>query len=645
MFKVQENGDGSTSIFCNNTGTLICTIRSQQRNMGYGCRPVNVVEPSPQPRSHLYNLDLKSECSSDDDEKQSSRKRVCLSPLPEEPKEDFYDDCITPEEFARCLNLVPTEKFKDTPIDQLNSTFPLRHHSRTKSAQISEDLYDLKLFDDLPLTSSLGVKLLKLNPKKNFISDESIAQKIKNYDSFCRFQLNTPTMCSNFPKLRCREKKDYPVYVSQKISKNGRTHTYTFNRKQRFEKMLTLKTGLSARSRRILQEQCKKRLAVCLKRLTEREIQVWLSKKSSIVRPITLDCIRDEPVLICSDSETTVVEDSAVPYVISDSSDADTSPTSSNDSDYSPGSASLQNKNLSFKGVLNKSVFLSPTKSVKYLSPSKSLKCLSPNKSLKCLSPTKSLKCLSSPIRNRKKHCSKNFPCGSLNYKDCFVKVNNVLKRVCKYLGDYYIHGTQIRIPFLSGYLKSLDPKCFDMNSILDNDAYLKRPTSSLVFNANLKPNSCHDHAYHLPFPETLLKKKSTPYCLNHKSSKTKGNAKDVFKVSNQVKNKPNILSKLNSVKNSLNSPRDGLSMIPIIDLTDSPPKLQNKSTSKWIFQCYGCGFKKVFTDESSVKTAGIEHLRQFHCVVEPESFLTPSSSANGVVVLEAFPGYKGSFK
>ncbi|GBM60350.1 hypothetical protein AVEN_79946-2 [Araneus ventricosus] len=45
MFKVQDNPDGSTSIYCKNSGNLLCTIPGK-RNCN-GPRRVNVVEPQP----------------------------------------------------------------------------------------------------------------------------------------------------------------------------------------------------------------------------------------------------------------------------------------------------------------------------------------------------------------------------------------------------------------------------------------------------------------------------------------------------------------------------------------------------------------------------------------------------------------------
>lgn len=597
MFKVQENGDGSTSIFCNKSGSLICTIKSQQKNMGLGCRPVNVVGPSPQPRSHCFNLDLKSGCSSDDDQKLNSKKRS-LSPLRDEPKEDFYDDCITPEEFARCLNLVPTKKFKAVSLDQLNSTFPLRHQSRTHSPQISEDVQDLKLSDDLPLTSSFGVKLLKLNQQRNFYCDQAISMKIKNYDSFCRFQLNTPSACSNFPKLRCREKKEYPVYLSQKFSKNGSSHMYAFNRRQRIEKMLTFKTGLNFRSRRLLRDCNSKKIAISLKRLAPEEVQSWLSKKSGIIRPITMDCIKDEiPIVHCSDSEATVIEEiSLLSASSADSSDS----SSSSDSDYSPVSLSLNTKIVSFKGIL--------AKSEKYLSPSK----------------------------NRIGQYS-NIKTYSFKCKDCYVNLNNVLWNISKYLGSYYINGTRIRIPYLSDYLTLLDPKSLTMNLVMDSD---------------LLPSTRYDHAYHIPFSSHGATRKNS-LCLNDKSSKARHKIKETPKMSSSATNrcttpKSNIPSKLNIAKTSLHSHVNNTKAIkskeiPVVDLTYSPPK-QSKCASNWIFKCYGCGQTKGFASESALKVSGIEHLKKFHCVFQTDSFLKQNSTASGAV-LEAFPGYKESLK
>lgn len=162
----------------------------------------------------------------------------------DEPNEDSYNDSIAPDEFARCLNLVSKERLKTETIDQLKSTFPLRYLSRTKEIFVADNLRDIKLPEDLPLTSSLGFKIMKLNHEKTFYNDQTIEMKINNYNSFCRFPLNTASECGNFPKLRCRDKKEYPICTLQKLSKYSSTHMYTFNRRQRLEKLITFRTGI-----------------------------------------------------------------------------------------------------------------------------------------------------------------------------------------------------------------------------------------------------------------------------------------------------------------------------------------------------------------------------------------------------------------
>ncbi|XP_054717813.1 uncharacterized protein LOC129227301 isoform X1 [Uloborus diversus] len=295
MFRVQENDDGSTSIFCKTTDRLICTIRGQQRgqSVGVSCpipRPVNVVEPSRKLVEGINsNVEISDEAYvSDSDVKPNVRylanravPRISLPPLlPKEITEDFSDDCITQEQFARCLNLVSTDKFRKEDKKKLRAEFPLRLHSRTEPLFISDDLRDPKFPDDMPLTSCLGMKILQLNCSKNFINDQSISFAIKKYDTFCRFPINTVKVSScSFPKLRCREKKEYPVCIPQKILKLEVTHKYSYGKRQRQERMLTLKTGLDKRSRKLL-KLCQSRTSkVQLEKLTEEQIKKMTERK------------------------------------------------------------------------------------------------------------------------------------------------------------------------------------------------------------------------------------------------------------------------------------------------------------------------------------------------------------------------------
>lgn len=171
------------------------------------------------------------------------REENCKSVIIDEVKEDYYVDCITPEEFARCLNLVPTEKFQKEPLDQLKVDFPLRHLSRTKNLAAKENSQNIKPLEDVPLTSVKGGNFLKLNQTKNFYSEQDIERRIKDYDSFCRFQIESPSVDGNFPKLRCRERKDYPISIPHRILRFAPSHIYAFNKRQRLEKLITFRTG------------------------------------------------------------------------------------------------------------------------------------------------------------------------------------------------------------------------------------------------------------------------------------------------------------------------------------------------------------------------------------------------------------------
>lgn len=311
--------------------------------------------------------------------------------------------------------------------------------------------------------------------------------------------------------------------------------------------------------------------------------------------------ISEEPYSLQSDSDATEIEEIFLPYSSSESSNVDS--TASSDSDYSPY---LQDKIVSFKGVL---------------------------KSEKCLTPV---------ARNKNGQFSKSVK-HSLKYKECYIKLTNIIKGVCMYLDEYYVNGTNIRIPFFLEDLKSIDPNLTSVSS-----------------DSNVVSNSRYDHAYHRPFSQELSRKKlfENSHCLNnHKIAKAKSNVKEPLKVNNCVKNKPYMNTKLNSLKNSgslknlhVNNTKLSKSKnIPVIDLTnDSAPNSPVKDgkcapkKSKWTFCCYGCGFRRTFSQESSVKVSAAEHMKNFHKVSNPEPFLHLNQTAS-CAMLEAFPGYKSS--
>lgn len=132
------------------------------------------------------------------------------------------------------MNLVSTEKFRTQPINDLRTIFPLRLLSRTKALTS-----DVKFPEELPVTSSMGLKVLKANEQKNIYCDQTVEMRIKSYETFCRFQINS----FSHPNLRCRDKRDYPICYSSKNAKFNTTHRYTFNRAQRLENLVTIKTG------------------------------------------------------------------------------------------------------------------------------------------------------------------------------------------------------------------------------------------------------------------------------------------------------------------------------------------------------------------------------------------------------------------
>ena len=344
-------------------------------------------------------------------------------------------------------------------------------------------------------------------------------------------------------------------------------------------------SGLNTQSRKLLLS-CNKRLAVSVKRLPDEEIKYWMQKRARL-GPIPADLIRGEDSsLMGSDSDATVVEQNSSSYVDIDLCSDESSEPSDNDD---PPYKCKMRKQINFQGVFSSS---------------------------------------SSPLRNRNGQSPKRL------LKSSYIVLNNVLHSLKKFHGDYYVAGTNIKVPFLKDYLNLLDSK---------------KRKNIVIPETRLAVNPRYDHAYHRPFSAIADKKRnlfSNSNCLNHKNSKTKIDLKKTLKESSSVKNKslkPDNAKHSNSLKTNVNKSSSGVAIIPFIDLTISPPNSPSKKSKGnyyCSFHCYGCGYNVKVPKEIDTRLLASEHLRVFHCVSDPRSFLNISDTSSGTV-FEAFPGYK----
>ncbi|GFV00756.1 uncharacterized protein TNCV_1385751 [Trichonephila clavipes] len=628
MFKIQDNPDGSTSIYCKNSGNLLCTIPGK-RNSNLP-RRVNVVEP--QPANNVAETSIvpdwrhlkRQKVSSVSDEPagldengvepitSSSQKKLpltweqclslrqskcCLSPIPiafdGDQTEDYLNDSVTIDEFAKCLNLVSKEKLQTDNRDSLLAEYPLRLLSRSKAYRTledfpSEDLRDLKLPDDMPLTSLLGIKILHLNENRNFFNEQQVMISLKKYDSFCRIPFNAtkPGSC-HFPKLRCRE-KSYPVSTLLKSSKHKANHFYTYGRRQRLDRILTLKTGLDARSRR-LQNLCeRKNCSVSLTRLSKKEIESWKNRPSKST--FTLTPIRQLEMF------NSMSRFSGVPIATSI--------------------------------TLSEGIYLFP--------PWRSI--------LKIQQPK--VYTFSELTEEQKKKCRRK----------CSVPMTDVTELICKRGEDYFIRNTSIHIPFYRNFL-----------SLLEN-------RKSLIGEKETNGNSSgwnNDHIYH---------KSNSSFSLAEISRMHKGTLKSLKRMPMIQTN----ISKITSVQKTTNvaemqksaskssqkvaklvhskQHRSKIKLtdhkkIPIIDLTEDaveskksmPAVTRGLTVSKWKFKCFGCGYKCLYSS-SDYKSQAVdaeirEHMEVTHSIMDPGSFLSRyRDRTHRCTVIEAFPSSKEKF-
>ncbi|GFT12858.1 uncharacterized protein NPIL_576221 [Nephila pilipes] len=527
------------------------------------------------------------------------QSKCCLSPIPitidGDQTEDYFYDCITQDEFAKCLDLVSKAKLQAESRDSLLAEYPLRLLSRSKAYRTledipSEDLRDLKLPDDMPLTSLLGMKILHLNESRNFFNEETMMISLKRYDSFCRIPFNAtkPGSC-HFPKLRCRE-KSYPVSTLLKSSKHKANHFYTYGRRQRLDRVLTLKTGLNGRSRK-LQHLCeRKNCFVNLTRLTKEEIESWRNKPSQSVPASSL--LNQIQMLMPMSRFSSV-----------------------------PIATSI---------TLAEGVFLFP--------PWRSI--------LKIQQPK--VYTFSELTEEQKKKCRRK----------CSVTLTDVTELICKQGDDYYIRNTSICIPFYRDFLsllknrKSLiDVKETNGNtSGWNNDHVYHKSNSSFTLAEISKTNkSTLKSLKKMSMIQAKTSKIRSVQKIEHGAAIRKNESKSSRRLTKLLHSKSR-----KSTKKSTDQKE-----IAIIDLTEEtntevckesvPTMTERFTVSKWRFKCFGCGYKCLYPSSNykfqTVEIEIQEHMKITHSIMDPESFLSRYlDRTNRCTVIEAFPSSKGKF-
>ncbi|XP_021000434.2 uncharacterized protein [Parasteatoda tepidariorum] len=622
MFRVQENDDGSTVVYCSTSGKQIFVLQpDHQRRIPERTtnvrRPINVVGPSRHSHSlnTLDNETTQGYASDQDKDSNDSDSKDAFPTFFDEESEDYFNESVTDVEFARCLNLVPKKTFENEALNELLKEFPLRLHSRNRICRSKDDSFEeqkyQKLPDDLPLTSNLGVKLLKLNENRNFLTEQKLSLSLKKCDAFCRFPFNSPNPVEcNFPKLRCREKKSYPTFIS-KASKQEATHVYSYGRRQRLERMKTLKTGLDKESRRLFRICNSKKCYVEVNRLDEDEIQYWLSKKTEPIL-ITLDDSDDELPSLKNNLNINGVK-------VTDVTKIAHHPNEIKNKDVIP------NKNLA-ESVLHS-----------LLATSSGLVRL-PKNPIKHFNLDKGCRNVKDEILAESKGC-----------RDCYVRLRDVSKFLYKLRNEYYVKFTKISVPFYADYLASVS-----LVKRLQSSGKSEKPMrlgNGLVISAVALENTVKKDEITL-FP-TSRNKTWVPVSSNKVPMPDSKN-RALVPASQFAPYVPR----------TENSKIEGLKIIPYIDLTldSSPEKDSNPIPTvpkhqhvarQFLFRCYGCGYKQIFSNQSSssskaaaslVKNVINEHMQKFHSVDEPEAYLSSYlDTLRNCSIIEAFPGYKGN--
>ncbi|XP_012938256.1 uncharacterized protein LOC101849211 isoform X2 [Aplysia californica] len=128
----------------------------------------------------------------------------------------------------------------------------------------------------LDFSSPLGQRV------KKYVKGESCLNIIKDPDQYCR----TEEMDNGYSKLRFRG-SDFRVTYRKKRRASSFVHKYKFNKRDVREFKKLLKTGLSARTRRLL--RCIPHCRVKLKKMSETEIRNWRERTITISDKIYYD--------------------------------------------------------------------------------------------------------------------------------------------------------------------------------------------------------------------------------------------------------------------------------------------------------------------------------------------------------------------
>ncbi|GIY32766.1 uncharacterized protein CEXT_484911 [Caerostris extrusa] len=662
MFKIQENPDGSTSVICKNSGNILCTVPKNNNNGPR--RQINVVEPQPINNAGSsvdfeWN-NIKREKSSDEADELKGENQVkaitrqskcCISPIPisfdGDQNEDYFDDYISLDEFAKCLNLISKEKLQTQPRETLLAEYPLRLLSKSKAYRTledspHEDLKDLKLPDDMPLTSNLGIKILHLNENRNFLSESKRSMSLKRYDNYCRMPFNTnkPSTC-NFPKLRCREKKTYPISTLLKSSKHQANHFYTYGKRQRTERMITLRTGLNTKSRRLLKLCEKKKFSIMLKRLSNEEIKTWKKKSlpssSLAIIPSLPEQILKPSTLTSDNSTLTLAEIYA--RIPSGTSLLKVKPQNSH-------------SKICFNKLLEQKKKQCQRFSIKLMDVTKNICKRTDGYYFKDTlirvsfsEDTLSLLKVTESPNHRKDAEKNNLKVSNCNHHASHSVSKAALKTsVAKTSKAMKLPLNSIKNVIQKNPSKKLETQ--ESASDIINQMAMQKPSSSTLKSILLKHKTSSEPIKAILIQKTIAN--STQELLNERKSKIVSGLRTASKHVEHRKPKADQ----NSIKSHQPSSEATVKDVKFGDLTDesslqesvgkeSMPK--EIALSRYKFNCFGCGLKYFYVQQSTIVEKLVkEHLEKYHSVLDPESFFTRVfDRANQCTIIEAFPSFK----
>lgn len=289
MFKIVENGNGTTSIFCKESGQLVCTVHGKKSSVVGVSRPfkketIGSNEDEVACYNNSSSMKLLNEESYVGESIKNREKTYSIdddldnisfvSSASSSEVEDPSDDCIDDIAFLQSLNLIRAKELNNRSISQLQNIFPLRKISRTKEClkhHCIDMLENIKIFEETELCSPLGHYALD-SCRKQLLNKKESTELVKKYEKYCQISvLSVHPNTVNLPQLRCREALKYPVtFRPNKNWKSYWCHQYSFGHKQRNLRYKTLKTGLNEKSRK-LKKLCKK-VQVVLPRLAYSKI-------------------------------------------------------------------------------------------------------------------------------------------------------------------------------------------------------------------------------------------------------------------------------------------------------------------------------------------------------------------------------------